>query len=331
MNTTLTSKLAFLGNQQETLFSEAFKVRQKYFGTEVYPRGVIEISNHCLLNCHYCGMRKNNSNLKRYRMQVDEIMSQAHLMADHGVKSIMLQSGDDYQFQISELKNIVKTIKTETNLHIILCLGERKKTDFETLLLSGANMYILKLETMNPKLFAEVRPETTFERRLDKLKFLKNIGFEVSSGFIIGLPGQTLDELIDGIYLLKELGVENASVSPFIPNQDSPLNNYEPGNINIALNMIALMRIILGKVNIPSVSAFSMLNDEGQLRAFEAGANVLTINFSPLKNLEKYLIYDKKRAIVNLEYAKMLIKNSKLDCSILQSKITERLAQTTIA
>ncbi len=313
---TFINRTELLNSNIDFLSQKALAIKENHFGHKLYTRGVLEISNHCFLNCHYCGMRKDNNSLPRYRMELKEILFHAHFMEETGVQSIMLQSGDDYHYPIYQLVDAIKTIKAETNLHVILCLGERKKSDLEKMWEAGANMYIMKLETLNPDLFSKLRPNTTFEKRLDLLKFLKNIGYETSSGFISGLPGQTIEELTEGISLLKELEVDNASVSPFIPNKDSPLKDSPPGNMDIALKILALMRIHLGKVNIPAVSAFSILEKDGQLRAFKAGANVLTINFSPERNQKNFLIYDQDRAIINLDRAKELLLKSGLTSNL---------------
>lgn len=302
--------------QQEILFSYARVIRKKYFDTTVYPRGVLEISNHCALNCCYCGMRRNNSHLSRYRLTKNQIFNAARLMELSGVKSIMLQSGDDYSFPISEIVEIVRLLKSETQLHIILCLGERKRNDMVKLLNAGANMYILKLETINKNLFESLRPGKTFDQRLNLLLFLKEIGFEISSGFIVGLPGQSLDELVEGILLLKELDVHAASVSPFIPNDYSPLTGFPHGDFNITLNMIAALRILLGNILIPSVSALSMIDSEGQVRGFNAGSNVITINFTPPSFSKEYVIYDSHRNIVTLLSAIETIKKAGLSSSL---------------
>jgi biotin synthase len=311
------------GYEQQLLFQSAFEIKKQYFDNVVHPRGVLEISNHCQLNCLYCGMRIDNKALSRYRMKWREILQSALLMEGLGVKSIMLQSGDDYLFPINELVEIIRVIRKETNLQVILCLGERRKSDLEKMLMAGASSYILKLETINPLLFKQLRPETSFERRLELLMYMKSLGYKTSSGFIVGLPGQSIDELVEGLMILKEIQVDNASVSPFIPNDGSPLKNNPFGDLELSLNMVAVMRILLRNINIPSVSAFSVLSDEGQVRGFNAGSNVITINFSPVENLENYIIYTSKRKIVSIENAKEIIIKSGLTSDIITKKLTK--------
>jgi biotin synthase len=304
------------GREQEVLFKKALQKSYNIFEGKVYTRGVIEISNYCALNCHYCGMRKNNKSLNRYRLPPDMIIEKAKLIKKIGVNSIMLQSGDDYSYRISELVQIVKHIKEVTGSHIILCLGERKVSDFEKLKEAGANMYILKLEMFNHQQFKYLRPRTSLERRIKLLKSLREIGYELSSGFIVGLPGQTIEELAEGILYLKEMEVENISVSPFIPNSCSPLSGENYGDLNLSLNAVAVMRLLFNKVNIPSVSAFSMLDPMGQVRAFKAGANVITINFSDKNNIKDFVIYDTERKLVSLDSAVSVIQQADLSSSL---------------
>lgn len=308
--------LLYTADLQENLFALARSLRNQRHASEVYPRGVIEFSNHCELNCNYCGMRKQNKNLARYRLAKLEVLNAARLIESLGVQSIMLQSGDDYSYPIIDLVEIIYLIKAETTLHIILCLGERKYSDMEKIRIAGADMYILKLETLNRNLFRKLRPGKTFDQRLKLLLFLKEIGYEISSGFIVGLPGQSIQELAEGALLLKEIGVHAASVSPFIPNDSSPLAGFPPGDLETTYNMIAVLRILLGNVLIPSVSALSMLNPEGQVRGFNAGANVITINFTPKAYTKDYLIYDSHRFIVTLKTAIETIEKAGLRSSL---------------
>ncbi|MDP2207549.1 MAG: radical SAM protein [Bacteroidota bacterium] len=306
------------GGVNRQLFKSAVNIRTQHFGNEVYPRGVVEISNYCNLNCLYCGMRKDNLTINRYRLGHNEIVQIALSMEQHGIKSIMLQSGDDYTYPIASLVKTVHAIRKETDLRVILCLGERKRADLEAMLKAGANMYVLKLETPNPILFQKLRPSTTFERRLNQLKFMKKIGYQISSGFIVGLPEQTHHEIFEGLMLLKDLRVDAASVSPFIPNEGSPLKNEPFGSLELSLYFLAQMRIHLQGVYIPAVSAFSLLHKDGQALAMNAGANVITINFTPKTNAKQYLMYSEKRNPVSLERARELILSLGMTSSILQ-------------
>lgn len=306
------------GEEQNQLFIRANELKNNYFGNKVLLRGVIELSNHCRLNCLYCGMRKDNKELTRYRIDnIEKIIEIAKVIKSNGLNSISLQSGDDYSYPISTLCKIVSNIKRETGLHIILVLGERKKSDIEKLKLAGADMYILKLETVDKIAFKNLRPETSFEKRFDLLKFIKDTGYETSSGFIVGLPSQDVEDLADGILLLKEFGINNASVSPFIPSDCTPLSSLPYGNLNLTLNTLSVMRLVLGKINIPAVSAFNLLDTYGQSKALNAGANVVTINYTPPENAIDYIIYTTNRHIVKLMAAKDLLDSEGLESGLI--------------
>ncbi len=300
------------GVKQENLFKESCSLRKKYFNRNVYKRGVIEISNNCQLNCLYCGMRKDNISLKRYRLNNTEILDAALEMQKMGINGIMLQSGDDYLFSVDEIASAIRCIKEYTELDISLCLGERNRKDIEKLFKAGASTYILKLETLNSNLYSKLRPLKELNDRIDLLIFMKEIGYEISSGFITGLPGQTIQDLSEGITLLKQIGVDGASISPFIPNDASPLLNENYGELNLSLNIIAIMRQYLGKVNIPSVSALSLIDPKGQELGFKAGANLITVNYSKPQNAKKYLIYGSNRNVLSFKAAKKIVQKSGL-------------------
>lgn len=294
------------GSLQKELFEQARKIRQKHFGNKVFVRGVIEISNYCRKNCDYCAMRCSNKELGRYRLIPSKIFSIAKQIKNVGIKTLFIQSGEDITID-KIVEEVLPKIKKELNLKIILCIGNRSKKQYKKFIKLGADAYILKFETSNLSLFQKIRHEP-LQQRLQCVKWLKELGFKVGTGNITGLPGQTIESIADDILLAQKLHTNFVSTAPFIPNQDTPFENAPYGNLNLVLNIIAIWRIMFKDVLIPTVSAFEKIKKNGQLLGFSAGANVITINFTPLQYRKKYLIYSKNRFIVSLNHALKAIK-----------------------
>lgn len=298
------------GNLQKELFEQARKIRQRHFKNKVFVRGVIEISNHCRKNCDYCAMRYSNKNLKRYRLTSTEIFSIAKQTRKLGIKTLFLQSGEDINID-KIIEKVLPKIKKELKMKIILCLGNRSKNQYKQFRKLGADAYILKFETSDSILFQKTRHEP-FQQRLQCIKWLEELGFKVGTGNIAGLPSQTIESVANDILLAQKLNTDFVSTALFIPNQDTPFEKASSGNLNLALNIVAILRIILKNVLIPTVSAFEKIKKNGQLLGFNAGANVITINFTPLQYRKKYLIYSKDRFIVSLDHALKTIKSAGL-------------------
>lgn len=298
----LVEKLRARGEEQEALFEIARAVREENFRNEAIVRGVIEVTDACRVNCDYCPMRRSNRN-NRYFMSSDEIVEASKPIKDAGLRVVFLQGGE-----VPKTTQIVgKTIPKIRNLfnedvEILLCLGDKTREEYEFLKRQGADSYILKHETSNPELHYRMR-HVTLDSRLKCLQELLDLGYIVGTGTIVGLPGQTLESLADDILLPGKYGTHMTSCSPFIPAKDTPLENFSYGDIDTTLNTIALMRIINPEALIPSVSALEKLEEGGQVRGFDAGANVITINFTPERERRIYRIYGKDRYIVQREHA----------------------------
>lgn len=299
------------GDLQKSLFEEAKKIRRKYFGDKVVVRGVIEISNYCRKNCDYCAMRYSNKNLERYRLTAEEIFSAAEHIKKSGIQVLFIQGGEDPNID-KIVEKVLPEIKKELELNIILCLGNRSKEQYKRFRDLGADAYILKFETSDSKLFQKIRHES-LQKRLKCLKWLREIGFEVGTGNITGLPGQTIKSIVNDILFTKELNPDFVSTAPFIPNSDTPFDNKPYGDFNLTLNTMAIWRIMLKNVLIPTVSALEKIKSGGQCLGFEAGANVITVNFTPQKYKSKYPIYSKERFIVSLNHALKAIKSANLN------------------
>lgn len=224
----------------EELFQKADEVRKKHCGDEVHIRGIIEFSNHCCRNCLYCGLRKNNGNLNRYRIKEDEIVSLALYIASLGVKTIVLQSGDDFFYTQSMICRIIERIKEHADVAITLSVGERPFEDHRAFKLAGADRYLLKHETANEELYKKLHPHQSLRIRLEILEYLRKTGYQIGAGNIVGLPGQTMDDLCADILLLKELDADMSSVGLFISQRDTPLSQFLRGDLSLALRVLAL-------------------------------------------------------------------------------------------
>ncbi|AEG59899.1 [FeFe] hydrogenase H-cluster radical SAM maturase HydE [Desulforamulus ruminis] len=282
------------GEEENQLFALADKVRQRYLGDEVHLRGIIEFSNYCRNDCLYCGLRRSNSNIKRYRIPVEEIVAAAKHAADLGYGTIVLQSGEDFHYSGEELAEIIRRVKGVSNFAITACVGERSREDYERMREAGADRYLLKHETADPELFAKLRPGTTLEERVKRLNWLRELGYQVGSGNMVGLPEQTPETLADDILLMKELDVEMAGMGPFIPHHQTPMKDCPPGDVGLTLKALAVARLVLPQTHLPATTALGTLNPEGRQMALGCGANVIMPNLSPAQYREMYAIYPEK-------------------------------------
>ena len=286
----------------EKLYTCADETRQKYCGDDVHLRGIIEFSNYCEQDCLYCGLRKSNKNLQQYRMTKDEIISTAEKITRVGIKTIVLQSGEDHFYSSSLVTDIILTIKEKFNPAITLSIGERGRDEYEEWKKAGADRYLLKHETANDELYSTYHQQEKLKSRLAHIKYLKQIGYQIGSGNIIGLTGQTIEDIADDILLCKEMDCDMCSFSPFIPSNHSPLWKASPANLNLTLKTIAVARIVLKDVHIPATTALSTLIDGGKELGLKVGANVIMPNFTPLPYRENYQIYKNKKTYDPLEY-----------------------------
>jgi biotin synthase len=308
---TLIELLQATGDLQQQLFQLARNARRERKTDGVLLRGVIEISNYCQKNCEYCAMRASNQNLERYRLRAEDIFSiAAEIKKTNFISTIFLQAGQDPQCD-PILEEVIPEIKKQFNLNVLLCLGERPRDVYLKFAELGADSYILKFETSDPELYKQIA-YTPLSRRLQCIHWLQEAGFKVGTGNIIGLPNQTLDTLAEDILLALKIQPDFVSCSPFIPNQNTPLEDLPFGDINLALNTMAIYRIGLPHALIPTVSAMEKIQQDGQLMGLNAGANVMTINFTPQKCREKYVIYSQQRFVVSLEHALKTIERAGL-------------------
>lgn len=284
--------------EQVELFQVADRIRQKYVGDEVYVRGLVEFSNFCGKNCNYCGLRRGNKEAHRYRMAPAEVVGAAETIAAQGMGTIVLQSGEDGWYTKEIMAEIIREIKMKTNLAVTLSVGERPEEDYACWKEAGADRYLLKQETVCEKIFTAIHPDDFLDQRIDCIRTLKKLGYQIGSGFMIGLPGQTLATIAEDILFLKEEGIEMAGIGPFIPHQQTPLANNPAGEVYLTLKAVAVTRLVTKDTLLPSTTATETLAPgEGQKRSLQAGANVIMINMTPREYRKDYQIYPGKVAI----------------------------------
>lgn len=279
----------------QQLFDKADQIRSAYVGADVYIRGLLEISNHCIRNCLYCGLRRGNSRLERYRLSQDEILAVAKYAWMEGLRTLVIQSGDGV-YTRAEVCGWITAIKERfPDLAITLSLGERPMDDYVAFRDAGADRYLLKHETINSDLYAQLHPGQSLSHRLRILEHLRGLGYQVGTGFIVGLPGQTIDDLVEEIIFLQDFQPDMVGLGPFMPQHDTPLGKQKAGGLDITLRCIALARCATRDALIPATTALISLSPANGLEAgLQAGANVVMVNATPAEWREQYAIYDSR-------------------------------------
>lgn len=291
----------------ETVANMADKVREKIHGNAVHLRAIIEFSNYCRCNCLFCGIRRGNKKLPRYRMTKQEIITVAYEAAKAGFKTVVLQSGEDPFWTADKLSEIVREIK-KFDVAVTLSVGELSYEDYAILKDAGADRYLLKFETSDEKLFNKLKPDTTLSKRIQCIEWLKKLEYETGSGIIVGLPGQDIDSIAEDIVLMKELDLDMVGIGPFIPHPETPLGEYPKGDPLLTLKVIAITRILLPYANIPATTALGTISHDLRLKAFSAGANVIMPDITPDKYKKFYDIYPgKSLSKGSFEYWKSLL------------------------
>ncbi|PKN17693.1 MAG: [FeFe] hydrogenase H-cluster radical SAM maturase HydE [Deltaproteobacteria bacterium HGW-Deltaproteobacteria-6] len=292
----------------ETLWSKANDTRIANVGDQVHLRGLIEISNICVRRCGYCGISADNSQIERYRMTEEEIMEYVHKAVDFGYGTVVMQAGEDYGITREWMANIIRRIKFETSLAVTLSLGERPDEDLIAWREAGANRYLIRFETSNRDLYDRIHPPLG-EHPSDRfaiLSNLKKLGYEVGSGIMIGIPGQTYEDLACDILAFRELDLDMIGVGPFIPHPETPLGqclpeasaNQVPNTEQMTYKVIALTRLVCPEANIPSTTALASLNKaDGRELGLMRGANIVMPNLTPPQYRVMYEIYPNKACI----------------------------------
>lgn len=277
----------------QQLFEAADRVRKHNVGDQVHLRGLIEFSNICQCNCYYCGLRKENSNVQRYWLKPTEIIELARKAQGYGYKTVVLQSGENSIYTLADMQYMVRQIK-ELNLAVTLSAGEKTREEYEAYRQAGADRYLLRIETTDKVIYEKLHPDMSFENRVRCLADLKELGYEVGTGCLVGLPEQTLESLADDILFFKNLDVDMVGLGPFIPNEDTPLAQEKGGSFLASLKVMAITRLLLPDVNIPATTAMEALNKEGRMIALKSGANVVMPNVTEGEYRAMYKLYPGK-------------------------------------
>lgn len=280
-------------NNLDALLKAANDVRKQYVGDEIHLRGLIEFSNFCKNNCLYCGLRRDNKSLPRYRMDEDTIISLAAHAKEMGLKTVVLQSGEDLHFNTERMCRIIQGIK-KLGLALTLSIGEKTKDEYAAYKQAGADRYLIRIETTDKQLYADNNPGMSWEARVECIRNLKALGYELGSGCLVGLPNQTLSSLADDILFFKEVDCDMVGIGPFIPHPDTPLKNTEGKKLNLSLKVMALTRLLLPDINIPATTAMETLAPDGQIRALNGGANVIMPNVTLTDFRQYYQLYPGK-------------------------------------
>lgn len=281
---------------QQKLTEEAVRLRKKYYGTDVYTRGLIEFTNYCRNNCYYCGIRKGNRNVNRYRLTKEEILDCCERGYELGFRTFVLQGGEDPYFTDERLADIVRAIRSEyPDCAITLSVGERSYESYRLLRKAGADRYLLRHETADKELYESLHPkEMEFARRRQCLYDLKELGYQVGAGFMVDSPGQKLRDLAEDLVFLKELDPHMVGIGPFIPHHDTRYAEETAGSVERTVLLLTIIRILLPTALLPATTALGTLDAAGREKGLAAGANVVMPNLSPLKNRRQYELYDNK-------------------------------------
>ena len=278
----------------DELFAAADDVRRQYVGDEIHLRALIEFSNFCKNNCCYCGLRRDNKNIERYRIDEDTIFLLAqHAARNMELKTIVLQSGEDMFFTQEKLCNIIRKIKT-LDVALTLSIGEKTLEEYKAYKAAGADRFLLRIETTDKDLYLRHDPGMSFENRVQCIKNLGLAGLEIGSGVLVGLPGQKIESYADDILFFKAVNADMIGIGPFIPHPDTPLKNAAGGTLEIALKVMALTRLLLPDINIPATTAMETLAPNGQTKALQAGANVIMPNVTLTQYRKHYELYPGK-------------------------------------
>ena len=278
----------------KTLFAAADTVRKKYVGDGVYLRGLIEFSSYCKNDCMYCGLRRSNTKAQRYRLSPAQIVQTAQKAVGLGYKTVVLQSGEDLGFDTDTLCHLLREIK-KLDVAITLSIGEKSREEYAAYKRAGADRYLLRIETTDKTLYEKLDPHMSFENRVRCLHDLKELGYEVGSGSLVGLPGQTPQSLAEDLLFFKQLPVDMAGIGPFIPHPHTPLGQEKTdGHFELSLKMMALMRLLLPDINIPATTAMETLHPQGRLLALQCGANVVMPNVTEGAYRKQYELYPGK-------------------------------------
>lgn len=291
------------------LFAKAAEIKKQYVGNKVYLRGLIEYSNYCTKNCFYCGIRAGNSRYTRYQMTDEEVLEAVKYAYENRFASIVIQSGErgDRKFadNIERLLNEIRLL-SGGNLHVTLSLGEQTRDTYQRWHEAGAHRYLLRIEVSNPALYKKLHPDNKlheYNKRLAALQMLRETGYQVGTGVMIGLPFQTIGDLAEDLIFFRDFDVDMVGMGPYIEHADTPLYTYRnellplKDRFSLSLKMVAILRIMMKDINIAATTAMQTIDPQGREKALKAGSNVIMPNLTPVKYRQDYLLYENKPCI----------------------------------
>lgn len=295
MNLSKNEIVRLLADEQNepALLKRADRIRKKYVGDAIHLRGLIEFSNICRNNCLYCGIRRGNGKVARYRMEEDELVETARRAAALGFKTVVMQSGEDMYYTQEKMCRIIEAIK-KFDVAVTLSIGERSYGDYKAFREAGADRYLMRIETTDKDLYHRLDPGMSWQHRYECLLMIKELGYELGSGIMVGLPGQSLESIAADLMLLRRLGVDMAGIGPFIPHPETPLAGEPGGSLHLALRTMAIMRLLLPDINIPATTAMESLHPDGRMMALQGGANVVMPNVTEGEYRKLYELYPGK-------------------------------------
>lgn len=286
----------FNADISEYLFDKARFVSKKHFGNSIYTRGLIEFTNFCKNDCYYCGISRSNQNADRYRLSMEEILSCCETGYELGFRTFVLQGGEDGYYSEDKVVEIIKGIKSAyPDCAITLSIGERSYEAYKRFFEAGADRYLLRHETATDEHYNKLHPaELSLSDRKQCLYNLKEIGFQVGTGFMVGSPFQTMENIAEDLLFLKEFKPHMIGIGPFIPHKDTRFLNEKQGSLDLTLLLIGILRLMNPKALIPATTALGTIDKNGREMGILAGANVVMPNLSPVSVRKKYSLYDNK-------------------------------------
>ena len=314
---------AKLDRANSFLHDQASKVRDEVFGRRIFVRGVVEVSSFCRQNCHYCAMRRDNGLLTRYRLAADELAELIIHQRPAAITDIDIQAGEDPVVLRETVLPLVRELRRRTDLGITLCLGTLSPYEYDQLREAGGDYYVIKIESGDVDHYESIGAPGTLAKRVTAINYLTRSGWKVSSGFIVGLPRQTPAHVEHTLDLLAKLPLAGCSVSPFVAGQQTPFASAACGDIEQTLDCVAQMRLLAPRWIIPAVSAMRLVSENGYVRAFQAGANLATINLTPRAVRADYPIYKRDRLIMDEE--RVLSAIAAAGCELSRVGIAEHL------
>lgn len=278
------------------LFEKARQVRHRYYENRIFTRGLIEFTNYCRNDCYYCGIRKSNCNAERYRLTKEDILSCTEQGYQLGFRTFVLQGGEDAYYTDDVIADMVASIKSQhPDCAVTLSIGEREYESYRLFYEAGADRYLLRHETANEEHYRKLHPgELSLAHRKQCLYQLKEIGYQVGCGFMVGSPYQTVENLAEDMLFMKELAPHMVGIGPFVPHHQTPFADKAQGTVELTLFMLGLLRLMLPKVLLPATTALGTIDATGREKGILAGANVVMPNLSPTTVRKKYALYDHK-------------------------------------